>query len=123
MAEGKDAHVLVVEDDPDIRDAVVEVLRLHGFSPWEAVNGRDGLEKLQRMPRPCIVLLDMMMPVLDGRAFLDQLRNDVTFIALPVVVVSAGKSDGNEKASEWIRKPFHVDELVDVVSRYCGGQA
>ncbi len=58
--------ILVVEDDAGIREALRMILELEGYNIREASNGKEGLEVLKSMPRPCLILLDLMMPIMDG---------------------------------------------------------
>jgi CheY-like chemotaxis protein len=80
--------VLVVEDEPDIREAVVEVLAEAGYDAVGATDGRDGLEKLHAC-HPALVLLDLMMPGMDGWAFRAAQRGDPEVSRIPVIIVSA----------------------------------
>ena len=112
-------RVLLVEDDPDIRGTVKDLLQAEGYEVFEAENGRRGLQMLETVARPCLILLDMMMPVLDGNGFMDLLRSDEALVSIPVVVVSAG--NGSARGTQgFIRKPFDLDHLVHVVKQYCG---
>src|SRR5687767_6429158 len=81
--------VLVVEDDPDIRELVTEVLGQAGYRVAEAENGQVALDFLRGHDGPCIVLLDLMMPVLSGPELLEIMAEDERLAMLPVVVVSA----------------------------------
>lgn len=110
--------ILLVEDDNDIRLAVANLLRSEGYNVFEAENGRVGIDLLKTMPRPCVILLDMMMPVLDGRGFMELLERDELLVSIPVVVVSAQPHlpDG---AKAYLRKPFDVESLVGVVRDHC----
>jgi len=112
-------RVLVVEDDPDIRGTVKDLLQAEGYEVFEAENGRSGLQMLETVARPCLILLDMMMPVLDGHGFMELLRSDEALVSIPVVVVSAGPASARGTQG-FIRKPFDLDQLVDVVKQYCG---
>ena len=87
-----------------------------------AENGRDAIECLQRVPHPCLVLLDLMMPVMDGSQFLGALRADDRLAPLPVVVVTAWHEDvvEGENVQGVIKKPIDIDLLLRFVERYCG---
>ena len=116
--------VLVVDDDQDIRESLVEALEDEGFSVLVASNGSDALEKLRAAGAPpCVILLDLMMPVMDGWQFRDEQQRDQALARIPVVVLTA---DGNarQKAAkmqvdEGIPKPIRLDHLLSVVGRYC----
>ncbi len=113
--------VLVVEDNDDIRALVVEVLRMDGYVVHEAENGMRALEVLAALQdQPCLVLLDMMMPVMDGAHFLKALGDLHLLGALPVVVVSATHYSRVVGAVKAIKKPVSADLLRQVVREYCG---
>jgi CheY-like chemotaxis protein len=109
----------VVEDDPDIREAVSEILREEGFEVVAASNGREGLERLAQMARPCLILLDMNMPVMDGPEFLARVREDPELRACTVLIVTALKTAPPLGADGYLRKPFDIGELIAAVERYC----
>src|SRR5260370_35631662 len=80
--------ILIVEDDLDIRDALQEILEDEGYLPYAAANGAEALEVLDRVPKPGLVLLDLMMPVMDGYQFLEIFRANPEFSAIPAGVVT-----------------------------------
>src|SRR5512137_690369 len=97
------AHrILVVEDDRDMREALVEVLRLEGYEVEAAGNGADGLE-LARRHRPDVILLDLMMPIMSGWEFRAAQLKDARLAAVPVIVMSAYHNDLD--VAESIPKP------------------
>jgi chemosensory pili system protein ChpA (sensor histidine kinase/response regulator) len=115
------AAVLVVEDDDDIRDVLQEVLTAEGFRVDVAKDGLDALGKLETGAPPPVILLDMMMPTMDGETFLKTLRGRPELAAAPVIVIS-----GNPVARERARKleaaaclvkPFEMDELLGMVRK------
>ena len=111
--------VLVVEDDPDIRDATAILLEDEGYQVEQAENGQRALELLARGPTPCLVLLDLMMPVMDGHEFLERLRAlGPPNAALPVVVMTAAHNPSVPEARQVIRKPYSVDALLEAVERH-----
>lgn len=117
-------RVLVVDDDPDIRETLVEVLQESGF---EAVGASDGVEALQQLRDPedrwCVVLLDLTMPNMDGRAFRAEQLRDPQLSPIPVVVVSATadlESTSEElQVAAHVTKPVALTDLVQLVSRFC----
>jgi two-component system response regulator MprA len=113
---GAEEIVLVIEDDLDIRDAIQEILQDEGYSVFTADNGVVALDVLSRIPRPGLVLLDLMMPEMDGHQFLEVLRADPRFTSMPVVVVSAGITVVPSIAG-YIRKPFDTEVLLKTVRR------
>jgi len=112
--------VLVVEDDPDQRDAVVLALQQAGYSVVAAGDGLEALEMLQAGTRPCLILLDLMMPEMDGVQFRkEQLKSSAT-ADIPVVVVSAFGQLTRAKSlhvADYLPKPVELDRLVAVVNR------
>jgi CheY-like chemotaxis protein len=123
-------HVLVVDDDRDIRESLVEALEEHGFAAVGAVNGRDALDKLRalaRAQRPCLILLDIMMPGMDGTAFREEQLQDPELAPIPVVVLSAYRDVAERAApmnvSEHLRKPVKLSELVRVTVQHCARAA
>src|SRR6187549_1262395 len=90
------AIILVVEDDTDIRESLVEVLEDEGFGVRAAADGRQALDVLRaERPLPDLILLDLMMPVMNGFQFREQQLSDAAFAGIPVVVVTA---DANARA-------------------------
>jgi CheY-like chemotaxis protein len=110
--------VLVVDDESDIRQAVAEVLSYEGYQVLAACDGADALAKV-RAYHPELVLLDLMMPRMDGWEFRRAQMGDPEVCRIPVVVLSALESgpDGLD-AEGYIGKPFEMDELVSAVRRY-----
>jgi CheY-like chemotaxis protein len=116
--------VLVVEDDLDVRDALVQILEYEGYTVTAAANGREAMDHLRSNGRPRVILLDLMMPVMDGWQFRVEQARDPGLAEIPVIVISAG-ADIERKASSmgaagYFRKPIEVDALLDAVGRYCG---
>jgi CheY-like chemotaxis protein len=113
-------NILLVDDDADIRDAMRDVLSDAGYNVWEAENGKAALDLLRDVPLPCLVVLDMMMPVMDGPTFLNQLRADGPDLRkLPVVAISAAPQRPLPQVHEWLSKPFEVGSLLRLVERHC----
>src|SRR5689334_1420654 len=112
------ATVMVVEDDALIRDMVIEILGGEGLIAVGARNGAEALRRLrQEHVEPALILLDLMMPVMSGWQFrLEQLR-DPALAGIPVVVMSAS-DDGAVPAEGHVAKPFEIEALLDVVSRF-----
>jgi CheY-like chemotaxis protein len=118
MSTAKCLAILVVEDDPDIREAVVTALETEGFQVLSAENGARALEVLGAMPHPSLILADLMMPVMDGWQLIRALRHDDRFATLPVVVVSALSEHAPEGLMR-IKKPIDLDDLIKIVSDLC----
>lgn len=114
-------HILLVDDEPGLREAVQAYLEDHEFSVEVASDASEGWAKLQQF-RPDLVITDIMMPRVDGYAFLKQLREDDRFKTLPVVFLTArgmtrDRIQGyNAGCDAYLAKPFDPDELVSIVS-------
>lgn len=114
--------VLVVEDDEDIRNVIVDLLESEGYHTESASNGQEALDVLHEISKPCLVLLDMMMPIMDGRGFLDRVMKDSFLAPIPVVVVSAVADKTNTQgAVGFIRKPVDIDVILQLVDKFCEG--
>ncbi len=110
-------RLLVVEDDPDLREVLADVLRETGYEVAEAGNGLDALEHLRRAPaRPDLIVLDLMMPVMDGWTFRETQLADDALAAIPVIVVSAVEP-GTLSVDARLAKPFRVEELLAAIPR------
>ena len=114
------AHVLVVEDEQDIREFVELVLVGEGYHVSTAENGADALDRLQHEPVD-LILLDMRMPVMDGWAFANAYRSRPGPHA-PIVVLTAAQDAATRaaqiQAQDHLAKPFDIDDLVALVARY-----
>ena len=114
--------VRVVEDDRDIRDSLIEMLEDHGYRAVGASNGREALDVLHRTPQPpCVILLDLMMPVMDGVACAQALRTRCPEV--PVVIISADANVhrvGAVGARAVLSKPFGIDALLAEVAAAIG---
>jgi CheY-like chemotaxis protein len=113
-------HILVVDDDPAIRDVVADILEISDYPVQTAVNGAEALEKI-RQDQPAAVLLDLMMPVMDGWEFLRACRNESPCSHVPIVVMSAAReaSDVADElgAQAFLPKPFELDAILSVVGQ------
>ena len=114
--------VLVVDDDADIRRALRNVLELQGYRVALAANGREAWERLQSAHVPALILLDLMMPLMNGAEFLGRVRADTRLWSVPIVLVTAFRSLAEPVTAEsqgFLAKPFDVEQLLDLVSRFC----
>ena len=124
QAERTCQHILVIEDEADIRLALKEALEWQGYRVVTASNGREALDLLSRILLPCLILLDLMMPVMNGWEFSETLRTDKKFASIPIIVVTAYTGRvGEIGAQETIRKPIDLNILFRLVTKYCGEQA
>jgi CheY-like chemotaxis protein len=118
-----DEHVpvLIVEDDEDLREMMAQLLTLEGFRAETAANGRAALEYLRGDDLPDLILLDLMMPIMDGWEFRRSQCEDPRLADLPVIVLTAlepPKSSDFDGAT-FLTKPLDFDRLLDLVRRYC----
>ncbi len=113
-------NVLVVEDDLAIRESLEQILEFEGYLPILAENGERAVKNLEAGERPCLILLDLMMPVMSGWEFLEVQKESQALSGIPVVIVSAaGERARMAVANEFLRKPIDVDRLLELVDRYC----
>jgi two-component system chemotaxis response regulator CheY len=115
------ATVMVVEDDHDIRDAMGIALSDAGYEVVDASNGRVALDRLATT-LPGVILLDLMMPVLNGLEFLIEFRKNPQWTRIPVIVASANRGyDAADLGTfDVLRKPLDLDVLLEAVSRALG---
>lgn len=113
--------VMVVDDEPDVRESLVEALETHGWSAVTARDGADALDKLRAGPRPSAILLDIMMPVMDGWQFRSAQRLDPVLCDIPVVVFSANElvraAAFDMGAAAFLKKPIRLDALLSTLRR------
>ena len=116
--------ILIVEDDVDLAQVAAEVLQAAGYRTAIAANGHEALNLLRTNNHADLILLDMMMPVMDGWKFREEQRKLPELASIPVVVVTAdgdarGKATSIQAAGH-IAKPITIDSLLDEVERICG---
>ena len=121
MLEGH-RPILLVEDDFDVRDALLEILESEGCPVVGAGNGQEALNQMRMGPSPCLILLDLMMPVMDGWQFRAEQMRDPTLAIIPVVLMSADARVDQEAATmgaaTYLRKPLEIGDLLEIVARY-----
>jgi CheY-like chemotaxis protein len=120
----KDHRILLVEDDRDIREAFAEVLEGSGYGVDTAENGLEALELLdeRRNALPCLILLDLMMPVMTGWEFRARQLDDPQLSSIPVLVVTGVPNPEKHETlrpAGYVRKPMSVDDVLKVVGEYC----
>ena len=115
--------VLIVDDDADLRDTLTDVLEDEGYRVHTAGDGIEALEYLRASDRPCVILLDWMMPRCDGLEFRKRQRQNADIADIPVVLLTAdmrlGEKGADIAAQESLQKPVQLTDLLDVVGRYC----
>jgi CheY-like chemotaxis protein len=116
-----DKTILVAEDDHATREWVASVLQSHGYQVVLAANGQEALDYLRRGMRPDLILLDMLMPVLDGWHFLAQLKRQVPQRPIPIMIVTASiltrQWAQDQGCCGFIKKPLDVHDLLAEVRR------
>jgi CheY-like chemotaxis protein len=113
--------VLVIDDNEDVREAVETALDLAGYTTVPAADGKAALELLRAGLQPIVILLDLMMPVMDGLEFLDAQRRDPRLAAIPVIIVSAFSRLAEAErlgATAVLTKPVDFGELLALIARH-----
>jgi CheY-like chemotaxis protein len=115
--------VLIIEDDDDTREALVELLAIEGHPSITTTNGREALHELEAGLRPCLILLDLMLPVMSGWEFRRQQLLDPRWADIPIIIVS-GANDLPAQAERlgataFLAKPIALQPFYEIVSRYC----
>ena len=113
--------VLIVEDDADLREMMAQLLSLEGFQTAAVANGREALEYLHNGDAPDLILLDLMMPVMDGWEFRRKQQADPALASVPVIVLSALDQTraADVNAAAFLKKPLDFDRLIQLVRSYC----
>ncbi len=116
--------VLVVDDEPLIAMALEAALEDAGYGVSTAANGRQGLERLAEAPRPDLVLLDMMMPVMNGPAMLAAMAADPGLRRIPVIVLSSLPEEAIRARADGVAaillKPYTAEQVLDAIARVLG---
>ncbi|MDB4986969.1 MAG: response regulator [Myxococcaceae bacterium] len=117
--------VLLVEDDLDIAEAILDVLMDEGYEVAHATNGREALELLHSQPAPAVILLDLMMPEMDGPEFRAEQLSDARYAKIPVVVLSADRliAEKAHALGVWgfVVKPLQPEQLLSIIERSTQG--
>jgi CheY-like chemotaxis protein len=111
--------VLLVEDEEELREMMREALELNGYSVVTANDGREALNKLEGIERLCLVILDLLMPQMNGWEFFEQMRQRPSLVKVPVVVHSSAPIDAPAGVARVLQKPLMFDHLLSVVREYC----
>jgi DNA-binding response OmpR family regulator len=116
--------ILVVEDDPGIRQGIADFLGFEGYAVDVAVNGEEALAYL-RAQRPSLLVLDLVMPVMNGPQLLERLRSEGIAAGVPVAIMTAAMPGASSlpQADAYLSKPFDLEELLQVVGRHAGPPA
>ena len=112
-----DSTVLVVDDDVEIAETLDMLISGQGCAVRAANNGQEALTALESGLRPCLVLLDLMMPVMNGWQFIEQVRTRQDLARIPIVVITAHHGPPGYRT---LKKPFDLTELRQAVRDHCG---
>ena len=118
--------VMIVEDDRDTREMLERFLELEGFGVRTAPNGQMALASLRAQDPPCVILLDLMMPVMNGWQFREAQRRDAALSLIPVVVVTAAGPQAelpSISADGWLAKPVDLEQLLATLEPFCTPRA
>jgi CheY-like chemotaxis protein len=120
--------ILVVDDDASTRAATTALLEEHGFRSWTARDGREALRRLNQPRKPCLILLDLMMPGMTGWEFLERHRESGSLRAVPLVLVTGWLSTEKAQAKAMVSKPIDPVHLLSALQRVlsdgqCGSAA
>jgi CheY-like chemotaxis protein len=114
-------RILLVEDDVGVREGISDCLVLEGYEVDTAANGAEALARLRAGTRPGLILLDLVMPVMNGAQLLARLRHEPGLADIPVVLMTAAMPPGARlpPASGYLSKPFDLSELLGLAERHC----
>lgn len=114
-------NILIIEDDESIREMLRLMLELEGYQVYVAENGASGLNMASQIQHLCLILLDLMMPLMDGWQFVEAVSKNPALSQIPVVVVTAfGEKSKTIKSHGVLKKPIDLNALYGVVHKYCG---
>ncbi len=114
--------VLVVDDDRDVRETMLQILQEEGFAIATAVHGEEALTLLRGGSVPRLILLDLVMPVMDGRELIGHLQKDTSLSSIPVVIISSSQNARKEStalgSAGYLAKPIDLHLLIESVRRW-----
>ena len=120
MTNSNPTHtVLIVEDEEDLRELMRDALQMHGYTVVTAEEGTDALRKIDDIGRPCVILLDLLMPGMNGWDFFDKVRERPELASVPVIIHSSAASRAPVGATRVLQKPLAFDSLLSIVAEYC----
>ncbi len=119
MTASKSHTVLIVEDEEDLREMMREALELKGYRVVTAEEGQDALNKIEGIEQLCLVLLDLLMPGMNGWDFFAKMRERPELARVPVIVHSSASNRAPVGVTRVLPKPILFDRLISVVSEYC----
>jgi len=111
--------VLIVEDEEDLRELMRDALQMRGYSVITAEEGTDALRKLDELGPPCLILLDLLMPGMNGWDFFEKMRERPELTSVPVIVHSSAAARAPAGVTRVLQKPLAFERLVSIVAEYC----
>ena len=115
--------VMVIDDDEDVREVLRDFIEDLGYRPVVAANGQEGLDAIRGLDEPpCVILLDLMMPVMDGWQFLQVVSADVSLARIPIVI-STSAPDRAPSGPKVLAKPVDLEDFVAELRQLCGSAA
>lgn len=118
-----ECQILIIDDEADMRLALVELLEDEGYTVGQAKDGKKGLQFLLDNPKPKLILLDYMMPEMGGAEFCEKMRSNPQWASIPVALVSAATLSKDMLASmdvvTFIEKPIKIEKFLAVIEQYC----
>lgn len=118
--------VMIVDDDAEIRLTIQDVLEFEGYTVLAAENGKDALTNLESLKPsefPCVIILDIMMPVMDGLTFLREIKTKPFLSQIPIIVSTAMRDESALGAianeHDILKKPMNIDDILELVKKYC----
>jgi CheY-like chemotaxis protein len=113
--------VMVIDDDEDVREVLRDFIEDLGYRPVVAANGQEGLEVIRELDEPpCVILLDLMMPIMDGWQFLEVVSADASLAGIPIVI-STSAPDRAPSGPKVLAKPVDLEDFVAELRQLCGG--
>ncbi len=114
-----DGGILIVDDEPEFVASLLELLEDEGYHVRTAGNGKEALEELGRGCQPCLVILDLRMPVMSGSEVYAAMQRRPDLASIPVLVSSSLDASQAPAGALFMRKPINPDRVLDVIRQYC----
>jgi CheY-like chemotaxis protein len=111
--------VLVVEDEVELREMMQEALEMSGYTVVAVGDGQEALDAIPKIERLCVVLLDLLMPGMNGWDFFEHARRRPELAKVPIIVHSSATNEAPAGVTSLLRKPVKLDRLLSVVREHC----
>ncbi len=120
MTEQCQKNILIVEDDKEIREAMKDALEIEGYNVKVASDGNEGLNSLRSSDSTCMILLDLLMPSMSGREFMDIVQKEEKISTIPIFIHSSiANKENTTGAAGWIKKPADLGTILQAVKNHC----